>query len=308
MRVALTFPGQGSQRPGMGQDWADTSVWSVVASASEALGLDVGRLLLDADAEELRDTHNAQVATYVTSMMALDQMRQELPSLEVVAVCGHSLGEYSALAAAGAMSRDEGLRLVAARGTAMRAAATANPGTMAAVLGLSAEQVEDALSLVEDCWVANLNGPGNVIITGTTEGIAAGTKAATDAGAKRVLPLQVGGAFHSPLMADAAESLGVALQETTWADSSVPVICNVDATSHTSGPEWAGLLARQLTSPVRWTETLEALDRLGVDVVAELGPGNVLTGIAKRVLPERAIASVQTPNDVQKFGEILQGA
>lgn len=298
MPIAYVFPGQGSQRPGMGAPWRDTPGWVLVTEASEVLGRDLAWLLLDADAESLRAPREAQISTFLTSMLALEAVRSAHPQLTPVAVAGHSLGEYSALVAAGAVSLTDAVRLVGERGEAMQAASLAAPGTMAAVLGLDPSAVQAALAEVDGCWVANLNGPGNVVITGSTDGLAAGSEAALAAGARRVLPIPVGGAFHSPLMAAAADRLGTALATASWADAPIPVICNVDAAPHTAAGDWADLLARQLTSPVRWTETLGQLDALGVEVVAEIGPGTVLTGITKRAMPGVLAMSVGAPPDI----------
>src|ERR671916_148575 len=194
----------------MGSAWTDTPSWVLVERASDVVGRDVGALLLDADAEELRATRNAQLTTFVASLVALDALRAAgLPGPGVVA--GHSLGEYTALTAAGALSFKDGVRLVAARGDAMQGAADARPGTMAAVLGLDVAEVEAACEGVEEAWVANDNAPGQVVVAGTAAGVEAAGAAAKERGAKRVMALPVGGAFHTPLMAPAAEGLDAAL-------------------------------------------------------------------------------------------------
>ena len=292
--LALTFPGQGSQRPGMGSAWTGASSWTLVDRASEVAGRDVAALLLDADAEELRATRNAQLTTFVASLVALDALRAAgLRAPGVVA--GHSLGEYTALTAAGALSFEDGVRLVVARGDAMQGAADARPGTMAAVLGLDVAEVEAACDGVEEAWVANDNAPGQVVVAGTTEGVEAAGTAAKERGAKRVMALPVGGAFHTPLMAPAAEGLDAALTGTSFSDPQPAVVANVDAAPHGAGGEWQALLAEQLCRPVRWRPTLE---RLGADVVVEVGPGGVLTGMAKRTLPEARALSVSEPDHV----------
>jgi [acyl-carrier-protein] S-malonyltransferase len=293
--LALTFPGQGSQRPGMGSTWTGTPSWTLADAASEVVGRDVGALLLDAGADELKATRNAQLTTFVASAVALDALRRAgLPDPDVVA--GHSLGEYTALTAAGALSFEDGVRLVAARGEAMQGAADARPGTMAAVLGLDVDEVVAACEGVDDAWVANDNAPGQVVVAGTTAGVEAAGAAVKERGAKRVMSLPVGGAFHTPLMAPAIEGLGAALAEVAFVDPRLPVVANVDASPHASAGEWAGLLTEQLCQPVRWRPTLE---QLGADVVIEVGPGGVLTGMAKRTLPDARTLTVSEPDQVE---------
>jgi [acyl-carrier-protein] S-malonyltransferase len=293
--LALLFPGQGSQRPAMGASWQEHPSWTVVETISAATDRDVADLLVKADAETLRATRNAQLAAFSLSMVILDAARAAGLAGEG-AVAGHSLGEYSALVAAGAAPLDEGARLVAARGDAMQAAYDAAPGTMAAVLGLDPEAVARACAEVEGAWVANDNAPGQVVVAGTRDGVAAAGEAALALGAKRVLPLAVGGAFHSPLMAAAQERLDAALAAATFGPSRVPVVANVDAASHTDG--WASLLSAQLVSPVRWRESLLALAGLGATRFVELGPGTEMSGMVKRTVDGAARANVATPDDL----------
>ncbi|MGI8493429.1 MAG: ACP S-malonyltransferase, partial [Acidimicrobiales bacterium] len=186
--LALLFPGQGSQRPGMGAPWQGHPSWRLVASLSEGSGADIAMLLVEADAETLRATANAQIAAFAMSLVILDAARGVGLDLDVVsAVAGHSLGEYTALVAAGVLTPEEGARLVAARGLAMQRAADSRPGTMAAVLGLEMGQIEDACSRLDEVWVANDNAPGQVVISGSVEGVEAGSDAAKHLGAKRVM-------------------------------------------------------------------------------------------------------------------------
>src|SRR5262245_52316983 len=188
--LAFTFPGQGSQRPGMGRPWADHESWELVGEASEIAERDIGKLLLDADADELRDTRNAQLTTYVSSLMVLDAA--ERLGIEPSFCAGHSLGEYTALTATGALGFGDGVALVIARANAMHDAGTENPGTMAAVLGLDDEQVDVACRRADaDVWVANYNAPGQVVIAGSPDGVAAAADHAKALGAKKVMPLQV---------------------------------------------------------------------------------------------------------------------
>ncbi len=298
--LAFTFPGQGSQRPGMGRPWADHDSWELVAEASEVAERDVARLLLDADADELRDTRNAQLTTFVSSLMVLDAV--ERLGIEPSFCAGHSLGEYTALTATGALGFDEGVRLVCERSDAMHHAGNDNIGTMAAVLGLDDDQVEVACRRADsDVWVANFNAPGQVVIAGSPEGVAAASAFAKELGAKKVMPLQVSGAFHTPFMAPARDRLRKAIADANPRDTEVPVISNVDSRAHDAGAEWSSLLSAQLSSPVRWKHCLLAMSELGVRDFVELGPGGVLTGMAKRTVDGARTISVSTPDELDKL-------
>jgi [acyl-carrier-protein] S-malonyltransferase len=304
--LAFTFPGQGSQRPGMGRPWADHESWELVDEASEVAGRDVGKLLLDADADELKDTRNAQLTTFVASLMVLDAV--ERLGIDASYCAGHSLGEYTALAATGALGLQEGVVLVAERAAAMHEAGTAQPGTMAAVLGLDDDQVEVACNLADDdVWVANFNAPGQVVIAGSHDGVEAATKHAKDLGAKRVMALPVSGAFHTSFMAAARDRLRDAIAVADIRDAEIPVVSNVDAKPHDRGAEWTALLSAQLASPVRWKHCLQTLSALGVTEFAELGPGGVLTGMAKRTVTTARTISVATPEDLDKLLEWVGG-
>lgn len=305
--IAFTFPGQGSQAPGMGKTWRHHPSWELVAEASEASGRDVERLLLHAEAGELTETRNSQLATYVASMIVLDAV--ERTGVEAAAHAGHSLGEYSALTAVGTLSFEDGVRLVTERGEAMQAAADARTGTMAAVLGLDDDKVELACTRTDgDVWVANYNAPGQVVIAGDPNAIQAAGAIAKELGAKRVMAIKVGGAFHTPFMSPARERLRKAIAEADIRDPDCAVIANVDAQDHSDGRDWGSLLGAQLTSPVRWRQTLHRLEELGVNVFLELGPGTVLTGMAKRTVPGATTISVNSPEDVDRLLENLSHA
>lgn len=300
--LAFTFPGQGSQRPGMGRPWADHESWELVDEASQVAGRDVARLLLDADADELRDTRNAQLTTFVSSLIVLDAV--ERLGVEPSYCAGHSLGEYTALTATGALGFDDGVRLVSERADAMHHAGQANPGTMAAVLGLDDDLVEVACRRADsDVWVANFNAAGQVVIAGSPDGVAAAGVITKELGAKKVMPLQVSGAFHTPFMAPARDRLRKAIADATPRDTEVPVVSNVDALAHDRGDDWASLLSAQLVSPVRWKHCLLTLAGLGVTEFVELGPGGVLTGMAKRTVEQARTMSVATPEDLDKLLE-----
>jgi len=286
----------------MGRPWLGQESWELVDEASEIAERDVGRLLLDADADELRDTRHAQLTTFVSSLMVLDAA--ERLGLEPSFCAGHSLGEYTALTATGALGFDEGVRLVCERADAMHQAGVENPGTMAAVLGLDDDQVEVACRRADsDVWVANFNAPGQVVIAGSPEGVAAAGVVAKELGAKKVMPLQVSGAFHTPFMAAARDRLRKAIAEANPRDTEVPVISNVDGLAHNTGATWSSLLSAQLSSPVRWKHCLLTLEENGVTEFVELGPGGVLTGMAKRTVESARTISVSTPEDLEKLLE-----
>jgi [acyl-carrier-protein] S-malonyltransferase len=304
--LAFTFPGQGSQRPGMGAPWTEHPSWELVAEASECIGRDVGRLLLEADAEELRSTRNSQLVTFVASLVVLDAV--ERVGLAPGACAGHSLGEYTALTATGALSFADGVRVVAARGEAMQDAADDNPGTMAAVLGLEDDDVDAACRTADgDVWVANFNAPGQVVISGNAEAVSRAADAARALGAKKVMALPVGGAFHTPMMAPARDELRKALVDATLREPDVPVVANIDARVHTEAEEWRRLLSAQLSSPVRWRQSVRRLLDDGATTLVELGPGGVLTGMAKRIDRTARAVSVATPADLDHLLEVLAG-
>jgi [acyl-carrier-protein] S-malonyltransferase len=289
----------------MGVPWRGHPAWAVVDRLSEATGRDVGRLLTEANAETLKATRNAQLAAFGLSLVALYGARASgVEYVAVRAVAGHSLGEYTALVASGAIEAIGAARLVAARGDAMQAAADAAPGTMAAVLGLDLESVAKACGGVEGAWPANDNAPGQVVIAGTPRGVELAAEAARELGAKRILPLAVGGAFHSPLMAPAQARLDEALDEAHFHDAAVDVVANVDARAHRDG--FAGLLSRQLVAPVRWRESLVALEGLGVTHFLELGPGSELSGMVKRTVEGSRRANVATPEDLDGLASFLE--
>ena len=303
--IAFLYPGQGSQHAGMGAPWRQHESWELVTEASDITGRDIAQLLLEADDEELRETRNAQLATFVLSMVAFDAVSRL--GIETSGHAGHSLGEYSALVASGVLDFGDGVRLVQERGQAMQAAADEHDGTMAAIIGLDDDQVEAAVADVADCWVANYNTPGQVVIAGGPAGVEAGAAAAKDAGAKRVLPLVVGGAFHTPHMAPAQERLDKAIAQTDFRAPDKPVYANVDASAHTTADPWAGLLHDQLTGAVRWSATLAAMVDTGYATFVEIGPGTALTGMVKRIDRGTKRLNVNAPGDLDQLLEELGG-
>jgi len=297
--IVFTFPGQGSQKSGMGEVWREHPSWELIAEASSVLGRDIEPLLLSTPDDELTRTDNAQLSTFLTSLVVLDAV--ERLGVEPAAAAGHSLGEYTALVASGTLAFDDGLRLVAERGAAMLEATTARTGTMAAVLGLDDDDVEVACARVEgDVWVANYNAPGQVVIAGDPDAVAQASLIAKELGAKKVMSMAVSGAFHTPFMAPARDRLRDAINKTEMRPADIGVYANVDARSH-NGDEWTDLLNAQLCSPVRWRQTLLNLQNAGAKTFIELGPGSVLTGMAKRTVSDCNTLSVSTPADLDKL-------
>jgi [acyl-carrier-protein] S-malonyltransferase len=285
MSVAFIFPGQGSQAPGMGLDWAEPGDGApdLYAWATACLGWDLVETLRNASADELRQTYIAQPAIFTVSVAALRAL--EKAGVRPDYLAGHSLGEFTALVAAGAISFEAGLTLVARRAAAMQRAADANPGSMSSVLGLSREGVEMAVEKAaagDVLAVANDNAPGNVVVSGQWPALERLPAAAKELGAKRVVPLNVGGAFHSPLMAPAAAEFGPFLAAAPLTDPAIPIVANASADRHTTADDLRKMLGQQLTGPVRWVESVRKLVELGVDTFVEVGPGTVLSGLVKR--------------------------
>lgn len=302
--IVFTYPGQGSQKPAMGAPWQDHPSWELVAEASEAAGRDVETLLLHADADELKQTRNAQLTTFVMSMVVLDAVSRV--GGEAAAHAGHSLGEYSALTASGALDFADAVRLVTERGEAMQVAAEDRTGTMAAMLGLDDDQVEEACARVGgDVWVANYNAPGQVVIAGDPDAVAEAGRVAKEMGGKKLMPLPVSGAFHTPFMAPARDRLRKAIDQVEIRAPQGIVVANVDAAPHDDQYAWQGLLNAQLTSPVRWRQSLLTLAGLGCTTFVELGPGTVLTGMAKRTIAQARTLSVSTPDELDRMLEAL---
>lgn len=289
--IAVVFPGQGSQRPGMGMSlYQETEAGrKVFDEVSEATGLDMAEVCFRFSDEDLRRTENAQIALFTCGLAAWFATRDRL-EITVDNFAGHSVGEYPAIVAAGVLTVGEGAKLVRKRGEIMAASGREKPGTMAAVLGLERDILEQVVRDVADqgiCVVANDNSPGQVVISGDTNAVAAASALAGERGAKRVVPLNVSGAFHSPLMAEPAKQMGLALAAAPFGE--VPqkhvVYANVTAAKVKHASEWPGLLEQQLMSPVRWTESIRAMASDGITTFVECGVGEVLCGLIRRIDP-----------------------
>lgn len=283
---AYVFPGQGAQFVGMGKGLYESSPLAkeLFEKANDILGFRITDLMFAGEAEDLKQTNVTQPAVFLHSVISALVLGADFkPDM----VAGHSLGEFSALVAAKALSFEDGLKLVSARAQAMQKACDMQPGTMAAVLGLSDEKVEEVLKTVSGVVVAaNYNCPGQLVISGSVEAIDAACEKMKEAGAKRALRLPVGGAFHSPLMEPARVELEAAIRATTFHKPICPVYQNVDAKPHTEAEEIKANSIAQLTGAVRWTQSVERMIADGADYFKELGPGNVLQGLVKKINAE----------------------
>jgi [acyl-carrier-protein] S-malonyltransferase len=291
--LVLAFPGQGSLLPGAGDPWASHAAFAAVEVIASASQVDVVTLLTSAGADELVQTDNAQLATFALSLCVLDATG--LAPAAAIAL-GHSLGEYTALVAAGVVERRDGARLVAARGAAMLEASLAAAGGLVALIGGSLENATEACAAVEGLYLANLNGPGQIVVGGShaaLEDLAARVK---ELGFRRAIPLKVGGAFHTPLMALAAATLEPALASTTFDRGHACVVANVDGAAHEDPSDWPSLLLRQLTEPVQFEACVRALPTSAV--VVECGAGSVLKGLIARIRDDLDVRSVSVPEDL----------
>jgi [acyl-carrier-protein] S-malonyltransferase len=287
---AYIFPGQGSQFPGMGKDLYETSALAkaMFEQANDIMGFRISDLMFNGTEEDLRQTKVTQPAIFIHSVIAARVMGDQFqPDM----VAGHSLGEFSALVANGTLSFEDGLKLVMERAYAMQDACEAVPGTMAAILALADEKVEEVCDQTPGVVVAaNYNCPGQLVISGEVEAVKAACENMTKAGAKRALLLNVGGAFHSPLMEPARERLAKAIEATTFNTPSCPIYQNATATPQQNVEEIRKNLIAQLTAPVRWTQSVEHMVADGANTFTEVGPGKVLQGLVKKIHKEAVIS------------------
>lgn len=291
---AYVFPGQGAQFTGMGKDLYDNSPQAkeLFEKANEILGFRITDIMFEGTADQLKETKVTQPAVFLHSVILAKTLGD---SFKPEMAAGHSLGEFSALVAAGALTFEDGLRLVSQRAMAMQKACEITPSTMAAVLGIEDKVVEDVCASIDGVVVAaNYNCPGQLVISGETSAVEAACEAMKAAGAKRALILPVGGAFHSPMMEPAREELAAAIEQTTFANPVCPVYQNVPATAVSDANEIKKNLIIQLTAPVKWTQSVQNMVKDGATLFTEVGPGNVLQGLVKKIAPgvETAAATI----------------
>lgn len=289
---AFVFPGQGAQTVGMGKELYENSdvAKAMFERANEILGFRITDIMFSGTAEELRQTNVTQPAVFLHSVVLAKVLDSQAD-----AVAGHSLGEFSALVACGALDFEDGLRLVAARAEAMQSACISNPGTMAAVIALDNRTIEEVCSKTHGVVVAaNYNCPGQTVISGQTDAVTAACEALKAAGARRCMTLAVGGAFHSPLMEQARQSLAEAISQTAFRAPHCPIYQNVDAHPYTDPERIKQNLILQLTSPVRWSQTVERMVGDGVSIFTEVGTGTVLQGLIRKIAPGVEVESIST--------------
>ncbi|HLT57101.1 MAG TPA: ACP S-malonyltransferase [Bacillota bacterium] len=302
-QVAFMFPGQGSQVVGMGKDFFDAydEVKQLFAMANEVLHKDIQQIMFEGPMEVLTETENAQPALLLTSVSINRMLEKE--GIRPAMTVGHSLGEYSALVASGALSADEALPLVQTRGRLMEAAFPKGQGTMAAVLGLQEEVIQSVLDTIKDeiVDIANLNCPGQIVISGSKEGIEQASEQLKAAGAKRVIPLNVSGPFHSRLMKKANEEFANYLDKVNVQDAAIPVYANVSARPVTKKEEIKNLLIQQLYSPVRFEESVRQMIDKGVDAFVEVGSGKVLSGLLRKIDRKATVFAVHDIASMENF-------
>ena len=297
--IAFVFPGQGSQYVGMGKDLNEQSstAQELFRQADATLNVPLSRLCFEGPEEELRQTKNTQPAIFLHSTALAMSYRGPRGAM----AAGHSLGEYSALVYAGALTWEDGFRLVRLRGELMQQAGVDRPGTMAAIIGLDPKTVVDACEKASEAGVvqaANFNSPGQIVISGSVPGVRRAMELAKERGAKLVKELPVSGAFHSPLMESAQEGLKEALENTPIRDASIPVYANVTAQPVRDANGIRRLLLQQLTRPVRWEESVVAMAADGASTFVEIGPGKVLQGLVKRILPNVSLQGIDKYSDL----------
>jgi [acyl-carrier-protein] S-malonyltransferase len=307
LKIAFCFPGQGSQDVGMGRGFSEKfpEARAVFDEASEAAGFDVARLCFEGPIEELTKTEVQQPALVAASLACLRGV--ESLGVKPDFVIGHSVGEYSALAAAGSVSAREAVALVRERGEATAEAAGEHPGAMAAVLGLADEVVEELCSAIDNVWPANYNCPGQIVVSGEESAVDRLLEEAAAQGARKTVKLRISGAFHSPLVARAADRMRPALENVTWKDPFPPFMSTVTARLE-KAQRLPSILVEQLTGPVKFTQAIRGLVQEGVGMFVEIGPGQVLSGILRRCDRSLKTASVGDPESLRKLEEILAAA
>ena len=302
MKIAFCYPGQGVQQVGMAEAFvkSDARYQEMVDAASKASGIDMNKLLFEPN-EDINITEYTQPALVTACCIITDALLKAGVKPEVTA--GLSLGEYCSLYVAGALNFEDAVRLTRIRGRLMSTAVPAGEGSMAAVIGLTKEQVESVTDTIENVWPANFNCPGQIVITGKKEAVAEAMPKLTEAGAMKVVELNVSGPFHSPLLKSAGEELAKELENVELGDLKIPYFANVNASEITDKTQIKGLLKEQVFSPVRWEQTLYELEKMGVDTIVEVGPGRTIAGFVRKTVPSIKVIGVSTPEDIEKLLE-----
>ena len=295
--LVCLFPGQGSLASGAGLQWQESKHWNQIGNISEASGIDVASLLTTASSEEVVRTDNAQIATFALSTIGYLELLDK--GIRPRYLLGHSLGEFSALVASGLLSIEDGAKLIGVRGAAMLRCATTTEGSMVALMGGEEGALEN-LKTLENVWIANINGTGQIVVSGSRAGLDDLMSRNKELGWKRATPLPVGGAFHSPLMSPAQDELDAALANIEWRTTESLLIANVDGNVHTTAQDWKELLSRQLTSPVQFLDATLTLPQ-SVTQTIEMPPSGVLTGLTKRI---RTFDSQLAPSTLKELQEL----
>jgi [acyl-carrier-protein] S-malonyltransferase len=305
-QIVLLFSGQGAQKVGMGKDFAENSATcrDMAVKADKALGFSISEIMFEGPEEELTKTSRCQPALYLHGLMALALIRERLPNLTPGAAAGLSLGEFTAHAAAGTFSFEEGLKIVGKRGAFMEEACNATEGSMAALIGGEEEQVQ-ALATAADVDIANLNAPGQIVLSGTVAGIDDAVAKAKEFGIRRAIKLNVAGAYHSRLMQKAQEKLAAELAALELSTPSIPVVCNYAATPVSEAAEIRAMLEKQVTGSVRWTASIQKLIAMGHRNFLELGPGKVIAGLISKIDKEAVVHSVEDLSSLEAAVEAL---
>ena len=295
--LVCLFPGQGSLASGAGLQWQESKHWNQIGNISEASGIDVASLLTTASSEEVVRTDNAQIATFALSTIGYLELLDK--GIRPRYLLGHSLGEFSALVASGLLSIEDGAKLIGVRGAAMLRCATTTEGSMVALMGGEEGALEN-LKTLENVWIANINGTGQIVVSGSRAGLDDLMSRNKELGWKRATPLPVGGAFHSPLMSPAQDELDAALANIEWRTTDSVLIANVDGNVHTTAQDWKELLSRQLTSPVQFLDATLTLPQSVIQTI-EMPPSGVLTGLTKRI---RTFDSQLAPSTLKELQEM----
>ena len=309
-KIAFLFPGQGAQYPGMGFDFFQKyrEAKELFYRADTILGMPFSETIFQASPEELTQTKNSQLAIFITSLALLRVIQAQIPHIQIVATAGLSLGEYSALVASEMMTFEEALLLVQSRAKFMQRACENHPGIMSVILGLELSQVKEAISAIKGVWIANLNCPGQIVLSGTKQAVKEASTLLKEQGASRILPLKVSGAFHSGLMQEAQDLLEPLIQKAEITSSSIPLFMNVPGSRVQFIDEVRSNMVSQLTSSVLWQKEIEEIENREVDFFVEMGPGRILTGMNKKIGVKVPTLSIQKIEDLPPFLEKIQGA